>query len=532
MSSAISKARKRNTRKKDKQQNKEQMGKLPFFQRPIVAFYLAVILWACFMLLTLDTIDFDISGTSLICSIFSFIEKALFIFVALLSYGILANTVIPGFLKNNKLIFLSVFILLCTIGLSRVIIYLSAMLGFPPSLNSYYMPYAMAPFMGTMFHSKKLGIILGLWMSFIIAILLNNYSSAIYTFAMGMIAAAVTSELALHIKSRSKLITISVKVGMVQLICLPITYVINMPSTDSSVIIQQALACIAGSVISAGATIVLLPVIEKIFNITSDITLFELSDLSHPLLQRLAMKAPGTYHHSLVVANLAQAAAEEIGANPLAARVCAYYHDIGKLTKPDFFTENITGSNNPHDNLLPSMSTLIITSHVKEGISRAISHKLPQIIQDVIVEHHGTSLVSFFHHKAKKQMELELENNQNQNSDISEVDFRYSGPSPRTKESAIISLADSIEAASRSLDKPNKNALQNLTDKIINKKLEDGQLDNTDLTFAELKKIKKSFVFSLSNIMHGRIAYPSDDDNNSKQPEKTKTEKQPTEEAE
>jgi putative nucleotidyltransferase with HDIG domain len=294
-----------------------------------------------------------------------------------------------------------------------------------------------------------------------------------------------------------------------------------MASFDPLFIIKQALACLAGSLISVVATIILLPVIEKIFNITSDITLFELSDLSHPLLQRLAMKAPGTYHHSLVVANLAQAAAEEIGANPLAARVCSYYHDIGKLTKPDFFTENISSSDNPHDHLLPSMSTLIITSHVKEGISRAISHNLPQIIQDAITQHHGTSLVSFFHHKAKKQLELELESKTNNTMEISEMDFRYPGPKPMTREAVIISLADSIEAASRSIEKPSKNSFQNLINKIVTSRLEDGQLDNSQLTFSELNKIKQSFAFSLSNIMHGRIAYPDDDDNNNKQPEKT-----------
>ncbi|MDA3800353.1 MAG: HDIG domain-containing protein [Kiritimatiellae bacterium] len=529
MNDAISKARKRNTRKKEKQHSKEQTGKLPFFQRPIVAFYLAIILWIAFVLLTLHRESFHATGAGLFCTTFRAIERSLFFFVAIIAYGILLNTVIKDFLKNNKLLFLSVFILLCTMVLTRLIAYTSDSVSIVPNLLPYYLPYAMAPFLGTMFHSRRLGIMLGLWMSLIIAILVKNYADPIYIFSMGMISTAVATDLGLHIKTRSKLITTSFKVGMAQLICIPIITALNVNHFDYSLIIKQALACLSGTLISAIATIILLPLIEKLFNITSDITLFELSDLSHPLLQRLAMKAPGTYHHSLVVANLAQAAAEEIGANPLAARVCSYYHDIGKLTKPEFFTENISSDENPHDNLLPSMSTLIITSHVKEGISRAITHNLPQIVKDAIRQHHGTSLVSFFHHKAKKQLELELENSTNNKAEISKTDFSYPGPKPMSKEIAIISLADSIEAASRSIEKPNKNSLQNLIDTIVTARLKDGQLDNTQLTFAELNKIKKSFVFSLSNIMHGRIAYPKDDDNNNKQPENTKAEKKSVE---
>jgi len=529
MSGEISKTRKRNTKQKERKHNKEHNKKLPFFQRPIVGFYIAIILWVIFVLLTVININFRTQSNIQFNTLFLLTEKSLFIFVALLAYGILTNTVIPGFLKDNKLLFLSSFILVSTVGLTSFIIYISDALNFPPNLYIFYLPFGMATFLGTMFHSKKLGIMLGLWMSFIISLLAKDSANSTFVFAMGMICSAVASELALHVKSRSKLISISVKVGVAQLICVPIIYSINIISFEPLFMIKQAIACLGGSLISAAATIILAPIIEKIFNITSDITLFELSDLSHPVLQRLAMKAPGTYHHSLVVANLAQAAAEAIGANPLAARVCSYYHDIGKLTKPEFFSENIPLNESPHDNLLPSMSTLIVTSHVKEGISRAISHNLPQIIKDVILQHHGTSLVTFFHHKAKKQLELELESNTSKATEISEVDFRYPGPKPISKEAVIISLADSIEAASRSIEKPNKNSFQNLINKIVTSRLEDGQLNNTDLTFAELNKIKQSFAFSLSNIMHGRIAYPDDDDNNNKQPDKSKNQKSTTE---
>jgi cyclic-di-AMP phosphodiesterase PgpH len=527
MSSEISKTRKRKTKQKERKQNKDHNKKMPFFQRPIVGFYIAVILWVIFVFLTL--INISTQSAVNFKTLFLLTEKSLFIFVSLLAYGILTNTVIPGFLKDNKLLFLASFILICTVGLTSVMIYISSALNIPSNLYIYYLPFAMATFLGTMFHSRKLGIMLGLWMSFSISLVAKDNANATFIFAMGMICSAVASELALHVKSRSKLISISIKVGVAQLICVPIIYSIDIISFEPFFMVKQALACIAGSLVSAAATIIIAPVIEKIFNITSDITLFELSDLSHPILQRLALKAPGTYHHSLVVANLAQAAAEEIGANPLAARVCSYYHDIGKLTKPEFFSENIPANESPHDNLLPSMSTLIVTSHVKEGISRAITHNLPQIIKDIIMQHHGTSLVTFFHHKAKQQLELEEENNTSKTKEISDMDFRYPGPKPMTKEAVIISLADSIEAASRSIEKPNKNSFQNLINKIVAARLADGQLDNTELTFAELNKIKQSFALSLSSIMHGRIAYPDDDDNNNKQPDNTQNRKSTTE---
>lgn len=177
--------------------------------------------------------------------------------------------------------------------------------------------------------------------------------------------------------------------------------------TDALTVFHMAGACILGSVISALIALMILPLFETAFDVSSDITLLELSDLGHPLLQRLALEAPGTYHHSLIVANLAQAAADEIGANSLLARVASYFHDIGKIIKPNFFAENIQMQPNPHDNIPPSMSTLVISAHVKEGLSLAMLHKLPSSISKVICEHHGTSVMSFFHHKAQAQQELD-----------------------------------------------------------------------------------------------------------------------------
>ena len=261
----------------------------------------------------------------------------------------------------------------------------------------------------------------------------------------------------------------------------------------------------------------LIPLFEQLFKITTDITLLELSDLSHPLLQSLAINAPGTYHHSLMTASLAQNAAEKIGANGLMLRVFAYFHDIGKLVKPGFFSENIQFVENPHDDLSPSMSTLVIISHIKEGITLAKKYKLPKAIIEGIRQHHGTSLVSVFYHRAKSLQEKE---GATIASSVNEEDFRYEGPRPQNREMAILMLADSCEAASRSLDKPNPVRITHLINDIFDSRLRDGQLDNCNLTLIELSQIKQSFIFTLTNMLHGRVAYPKDENHRKESTEK------------
>lgn len=302
-------------------------------------------------------------------------------------------------------------------------------------------------------------------------------------------------------------------------ICL---WLLDWDAINTGAAMSQALACFVSGVVTSVIALLLIPVFETLFKITTDITLLELSDMGHPLLHRLAIEAPGTYHHSLVVANLSQSASDGIGANGLRARVCSYYHDIGKLTKPDFFTENMQLQDNPHDDLTPNMSTLIITSHVKEGVSLALLHKLPQPVQDVIMEHHGTGVVIYFHHKARRQIELDLEQGNGSHdvpTKIEEGDFRYPGPKPQTRESAIISLADGVESASRSLSKATPAAIESLVEEIVSDRVSDGQLDDCELTFTELAKIKKSFIFTLAGMHHARIAYPKDENSSPKSTE-------------
>jgi putative nucleotidyltransferase with HDIG domain len=286
------------------------------------------------------------------------------------------------------------------------------------------------------------------------------------------------------------------------------------------------MACISGAILSAIIALLILPMFEHIFAITTDITLLEFSDLGHPLLQRLALEAPGTYHHSLVVANLAQAAAEAIGANGLEARVCSYFHDIGKLTKPNFFAENIHMQHNPHDDIPPSMSTLVIIAHVKEGITLAMLNNLPKPVIRAISEHHGTSMLRFFHNKAQTQLEFEMDTGDS-TPKVDEGSFRYPGPKPSTKVSAIIGLADATEAASRSIEKTSPGHIEGLVKDIIHARIDDGQLDECDLTMKNLAKIKRTFVFTLTNMLHGRIPYPKDENKNKQSTKQSSREQQP-----
>ncbi|MCY6354859.1 HD family phosphohydrolase [Clostridium sp. ZS2-4] len=256
------------------------------------------------------------------------------------------------------------------------------------------------------------------------------------------------------------------------------------------------------SVAAAVLTIGFLPIFESTFDIVTTIKLLELSNPNHPVQKMLLLEAPGTYHHSILVANLAEVAAEQVGGNPVLARVSAYYHDIGKVKRPMFFKENQMGKDNPHDKINPNLSTLIITSHIKDGIEIAKEYKLPKVIRDAIEQHHGTSLVKYFYVTAKNTSEKPEE--------IKEDDFRYPGPVPESKEIAILMLADSVEAAVRSISEPTKGKIEEMVNNIIKARLNEGQLDNCDLTLKDLNKIRRAFLKALSGIYHQRIEYPSE----------------------
>ena len=257
---------------------------------------------------------------------------------------------------------------------------------------------------------------------------------------------------------------------------------------------------VLNGIISSIIAIGFLPYLESVFGITSAIKLLELSNPNHPLLKRLMMEAPGTYHHSIIVGNMAEAAADAIGADGLLARVGSNFHDIGKIKRPYFFVENQVGMENPHNKVSPSLSTLIITAHVKDGLELAKQYNLPDEITNFIAEHHGTDLVKYFYHRAVETS--------NENEHIEEEDYRYSGPRPQSKETAIVSLADAVEAAVRALPKPTPGKIEGLVRKIIKERLNSGQLDECELTFRDLDKIADAFVHVLAGIFHPRIEYP------------------------
>jgi putative nucleotidyltransferase with HDIG domain len=243
--------------------------------------------------------------------------------------------------------------------------------------------------------------------------------------------------------------------------------------------------------------------LERPFRMTTHLTLLELSDPSHPLLRRLAMEAPGTHSHSIIVGNLSEAAAEAIGADGLFCRVASYYHDVGKIIRPHFFVENQLGENR-HNSINPSLSSLIVTSHVKDGVELAEEHRLPPPIIAIIREHHGTCLVKYFYHQA-------VTTGGEESTTALEYQFRYEGPRPQTKESGIIMLADAAEAASRTLDKPTPGRIRDLIERILRDRLADGQMDECELTFKDLEKIITSMTRSLTSLLHARVEYPSGD---------------------
>ncbi len=268
----------------------------------------------------------------------------------------------------------------------------------------------------------------------------------------------------------------------------------NEPKT----IAIDCLKGMANGIVSTILTIGILPFFESAFNIITPLKLLELANPNQPLMKRILMEAPGTYHHSLMVGNLAEAAAEAIGGNALLARVGAYYHDVGKIKRPNFFGENLIASN-PHDRMNPNLSTLVIISHTQDGIEIARKHKIPLAVRDIIEQHHGTTIVAYFYHKAKSLGKPET---------VKEENYRYPGPKPKTREAAVVMLADSVEAAVRSLPEKTEGKIEGLVRKIIKDKLDDGQLDECDLTLKDLDEIAKAFMKVFSGYFHAREKYP------------------------
>jgi putative nucleotidyltransferase with HDIG domain len=424
------------------------------------------------------------------------------------------------FSQNSRvfLVFGTIFLQLAAIRL--VLVFFSQQHAFKlltPEMGWLIAPYAFAPLVLSVLLGRNHGLYAAFFVSFWSSVLFVKIDAPLLV--ISLISGFTAVYLTLQVRNRGKLIRAGLGVGVaIWLSSLSFGLItINLfPPTDNDwgmIGLQSALA-LGNGIVTAMLVGGALPLLEHLFQITTDVSWLELSDLNHPLLRRMTIEAPGTYHHSLVVANLAEAAAEKIGANATMCRVCAYFHDVGKLVKPQYFTENMSFERNPHDDLAPTMSALIIIAHVKEGVDLALKNKLNQHIIDVIQQHHGTSLVYYFYQRALQQQEDARAGGKIMNireEDIPEVQeesFRYPGPKPQTKESAIVSLADIVESASRSLEKPTPQKIEQLVNELIEERIADGQLDECDLTLGELRVIAERFRFTLMTMLHTRIAYP------------------------
>lgn len=315
--------------------------------------------------------------------------------------------------------------------------------------------------------------------------------SSLYLSLIFFITATTASLLVLRLRRRIRILGAGAAAGITQ----ALLYWLTHPHSSVDTLMPNVYNGFICAVVVAGT----LPFLENFFGIVTDISLLELSDFNHPLLKKMILDAPGTYHHSLIVGNLAEAAAERIGAHSLLARIGAYYHDIGKLSQPEYFMENQKISSK-HTNLSPTMSKMVIMNHVKEGMALAKKYRLKPAIIDFITQHHGTSLVYYFYRKALEEIE--------QDEKIYEEGFRYPGPAPATKETAIVLLADSVEAATRVVTDPQPAQIAEVVHKVINNKFIDGQLNNCELTLKDLEEIAKVFIHMLTGIYHGRIQYP------------------------
>lgn len=364
-------------------------------------------------------------------------------------------------------------------------------------ISPYLIPLVCSAMLMTILIDYKISLVINLLNIICIAIIVGFNPSVV---VLSILSVVLGSTGLKKVQQRNDIIYSTIYItGILALL----SFTLGMISSNNikEILIQTGYTAI-GILLSGILAVGLLPFFESIFDVVTNIKLLELSNPNQPLMKKLLMEAPGTYHHSMMVANLAEAAAEAVGGNPVVARVGAYYHDIGKTKRPYFFGENQMGKENPHDKITPNLSTLIILSHTKDGLEMAREHKIPKVIQDMIEQHHGTTLVKYFYYK--------LKNSSDKPEEIKEEDFRYPGPIPSFKESGILMLSDSVEAAVRSINEPTKGKIEEMVNNIINDKLNSRQLVNCDLTLKDIETIRKTFLKTLDGIYHHRIEYPTE----------------------
>ncbi|TAE92858.1 MAG: HDIG domain-containing protein [Verrucomicrobia bacterium] len=421
-------------------------------------------------------------------------------------------------LRRNGVVLLLLGGLLVHLGVLCLISYWVDANQWRSELKLLLIPFALAPMVHSVLLGRRAGTFSAIFVSIAGTLLVPSSEMVIYLILSLSVCMAVVM-LAGRVRKRAQLLRAGIYSGGISLV---FALIYGRFLNSDGLLAQEQLAfdgvmCLLAFGVGFFTALViggLLPLLEGMFSITTNISWLELCDLNHPLLKKMQLDAPGTFHHSLVMAALAEAAAESIGANAVLCRACAYFHDIGKLKKPEYFIENqADGAENPHHALTPTMSALIIIAHVKDGVDLAMKYKLNPRIIDAILEHHGDSLVAYFYQKCQQLKALEegkvdqgLENAEDL-PQVDEENFRYPGPRPRSRETGILSLADAIESASRTLKKPNPARIRSLVDDIVRARLADGQLDECPLSMRELTKIRESFASTLRSMMHSRISY-------------------------
>jgi putative nucleotidyltransferase with HDIG domain len=414
----------------------------------------------------------------------------------------LSSRSIRGFApKMTDLIFIAV-ILVATLSLLKLYAYISeiakAVLPTIP-LNSFFyaFPFALGAMLISAVLTVEAALVFAIIFSTLAAFLLENN---FYFFLFAFVGSIIAAQEVFQCKDRKTLIRAGLTVAVANMAFVLCFNLIGGSVVWGRTLFEVGMAFLGGVTVGIAAT-GLIPVVEILCDYTTNIKLLELADLNHPLIRDLAIKAPGTYHHSVIVGNLVEEAAKVTGANPLLGRVASYYHDIGKITKPLYFIENQKGTESKHDKLSPTMSSLVIVSHVREGVDLAKEYKLGRSLTDIIQQHHGTSFITFFYQKAMSQPNPSLES-------VSEKEFRYAGPKPQTKEAALVMLADAVEATSKTLADPTPARIQGLVQRLITNIFTEGQLDESELTLKDLHLIAGSFNRILTGIFHHRIDYP------------------------
>lgn len=407
----------------------------------------------------------------------------------------------PELHQNNKSLLMLLVILTLTFASISIIGLISEKSIVSP--KGFLAPVAFGVMLITLYLSLRFAILTGVIFSVFASLVFNSDQTMIFDFRYGfvLLIGSTAGAFAIgKIKQRSSILKAGLVVALFNSLAILMLLMLTSQSYSLREGIESVLYGIIGGLFAAVLTIGFMPFFEAVFGILSPINLIELSNPNHPLLRKLLIETPGTYHHSIIVGNLAESAAEAIGANGLLARVGAYYHDLGKTKRPTFFIENQLNMENPHDKISPSLSKNIIISHTKDGVQMLKEHKLPVPIQDIAMQHHGTSLLKYFYNKAVNESDVPID----------ESEFRYPGPKPQTKEAAIVGLADSIEAAVRSLKNPTNELIEETVRKITKSKLNDGQFNECDLTLKEIEIISLSMLETLKGIFHSRIEYPDD----------------------